>query len=75
MSLKRAVRSASGCCVRAARRLGRNKVLQAHVGVWMWRARGARRVVGKRVRRSGRRSERGSILSGFAGDGGGRSRC
>jgi hypothetical protein len=60
--LKRAVRSASGCCVRAARRLGRKSVLQAHVGVWMWRARGARREVGRRVRRSGRRRERGSIL-------------
>jgi hypothetical protein len=60
--LKRAVRSASGCCVRAARRLGRKSVLQAHVGVWMWRARGARREIGRRVRRSGRRRERGSIL-------------
>jgi hypothetical protein len=70
--LKRAVRSASGCCVRAARRLGRKSVLQAHVGVWMWRARGARREVGKRVRRSGRRRDRGSILGGlrFVGAGG-----
>jgi hypothetical protein len=64
--LKRAVKSASGCGVRVARRFGRKSVLQAHVGVWMWRARGAaRRRVGKRVRRSGRRSERGSILGGM----------
>jgi hypothetical protein len=66
--LKRAARSVSGCCAcvcaRSWCRLGRKSVLHAHVGVWMWRARWARRVVGKRVRRSGKRSERGSILGG-----------
>jgi hypothetical protein len=50
----------------ARRRLGRRSVLQAQVGVWMcevWMR--ERRVVrgAKRVRRSGRRTARGSILA------------
>jgi hypothetical protein len=47
----------------SVRRGRRKKVLQAHVGVWMWRARRAKREVGKRVRRRGRRRARGSIVA------------
>jgi hypothetical protein len=63
--LKRDVRSWRGCgCWRAARRVGRRRVLHPQVGVWMWRARRARREEGNTVRRSGNRRERESILAG-----------
>lgn len=64
--LKHAVRSSSGCA-RAWRRLGRSRVLQAHVGVWMWRCRRKVREGEKNIRRRGSRRDRGSILAGLSG--------
>jgi len=64
--LKRAVRSSSGCA-RGWRRLGRRRVLQAHVGVWMWRCRKKVREDEKSVRPRGKRRDRGSILADLPG--------
>lgn len=68
--LKRLVSSCSADCACDGRVARRKNVLQEHVGVWMWNwrvERWARRKVGMRVRRRGRRRERGSMFAVFEG--------